>query len=518
MSKLLLLALASGSVLLACSSTKPSQSTQTQPAETEPTAPASAFDGPAAVAAWEADMADQRQLGMTRLYDDNCAKCHGANGQGGGAGTKSLLSREKFDQKHDKPYFDAIKNGVKDMGMEAYGTTLSDPEIWGLVVHIRELQAKHLRATEGGPKSTNGVFRSKHHPYRIETVIEEGLGLVTPWAIDWLPDGKMLVTSRPGHMNLFQSGQVGPNIQGLPAVVELGQGGLMEVAVHPGYAKNGWVYLAFTDPAANGNGGMTKLVRGKLKISGLSATWTNQETIFQADQSTYTRSGVHFGCRIVFDGKGHIYFPIGERGNGNLSQDLSRPNGKVFRVKEDGAIPADNPFASAEWKAKGALGAIWSYGHRNPQGLVMGLDGNLYDTEHGPRGGDEVNRVEKGANYGWPIVAFSINYNDAAYSVPWPKADQPFKLPIYRWLPSIGACGLDVGKGGAFPNWKGDLFAGGLSGANVDRLRIKGEKLIEVEEIVFGMGRVRDVSIHRDGTIYVALNQPDKVVRVVPAK
>ncbi len=458
----------------------------------------------------------QRSANVTRLYEDTCGKCHGMAGEGGGAGTKTLLTEEKFDQKHDKPYFDAIKNGVPDMGMEAY-STLTDPEIWSMVVHIRELQAKALRTKNGDPKATDGVYPSKYHPYKVETVVDTDQGLKTPWAIDWLPDGKMLVTNRPGTLSVIVNGKGVGTVEGIPASAEIGQGGLMEVAVHPDYTKNGWVYLAFTDPApSGGRGGMTKVVRGKLTWTGNTATWGSEQTIFQCAPETYNGSGVHFGSRIVFDGKGHIFFAIGERGNGTLAQDLTKPNGKVYRVNEDGSIPSDNPFADSESKSKGYISAIWSYGHRNPQGLVQDLERTLWDTEHGPRGGDEVNKIEKAANYGWPLIAHSINYNDSPLVTPWPKAGQDFKLPVFRWLPSIGACGLDVARGDAFPKWKGDLLAGGLSGANVDRIRMKDGKFVEREELIHGMGRVRDVSVGPDGFIYVALNQPDKIIRIRP--
>lgn len=452
---------------------------------------------------------------LSRLYTETCAKCHGDKGEGGGAGTKTLLTWDKYDQKNDRPFFDAIKNGVTDMGMDAYGPTMSDETIWGLVVHVRELQGRALREQFGGPKETDGVYSSQRAKYRMETVVDEGKGLQTPWGLDWLPNGTMLVTNRPGPVRLSKNGEVGPPIEGIPASREVGQGGMMDVAVHPNYAKNGWIYLAFTDPSkTDQRAGMTKIVRGKLRINGLSGTWYGQETIYENKPETYNGSGVHFGSRIVFDGKGHVYFSTGERGNGELAQDLTKPNGKIYRVMEDGKVPADNPFVSDSKN----IGAIWSYGHRNPQGLVMDLNGTLWDTEHGPRGGDELNRIQKAANYGWPKIAFSINYNDAPLSTPWPKEGQNFTLPVFRWLPSIGACGLDVVKGAAFPQWKGDLVAGGLSGANVDRIRVKDDKVVEREELVFGKGRVRDVAVGPDGMIYVALNQPDKIVRLAPVK
>lgn len=462
-----------------------------------------------------ADLSQQR-IGATRLYIENCAKCHGENGEGGGAGTKSLLTKEKFDQKWDRPFFDATKNGVKDAGMEAYGETMSDEQIWALVVHIRELQARALREKFGSLKPANGVYSSELHKFKLETVVDSGRGLVTPWAIDWLPDGKMIVTNRPGPIFIV-NGENLIKIANTPASVENGQGGMMEVAVHPDYAKNGWIYLGYSEGARSGRGSLTKIVRGKLRISGREATWIAQETIFEAAEEFYTGAGIHFGTRIAFDGKGHVFFVVGERGGNMLAQSLDNPFGKVYRLNDDGSVPSDNPFPKQDGANRSHVAAIWSLGHRNPQGLVFDAKGDLWVTEHGPRGGDEVNRIVKGANYGWPVVAFSINYSDAPFRTPWPKPGENFKMPAFRWLPSIGACGLDVARGKAFARWSGDLLAGGLSGMNVDRLRLSGDTLIEREELLHGLGRVREVAVGPDGFVYVALNSPDKIIRLVPA-
>lgn len=451
----------------------------------------------------------QQARSASALWDQNCANCHGTRGQGGGAGTQTLNKPELLDQDLDKRFFDAIKNGVPDTGMTAFGETLTDEQIWSLVVHTRELQARAMP-----PRVTNAdkVNRTARASFRVETVFD-GPQLDTPWSVDWLPDGRMLVTSRSGTMAVVKDGRLVGEVSGLPAVVELGQGGLMDVAVGPDYAESGWIYLSYTEPSPTGarRGGMTRIVRGKLKWTGQDPRWTEQQTLWSADPDSYTASGVHFGCRIVFDGKGNLFFAVGERGNGSLAQDLSKPNGKVYRIRLDGSIPPDNPFVGRE----GALPAVWSYGHRNPQGLAFALDGTLWDTEHGPRGGDELNRIEKGANYGWPDYSFGINYSDAPYKTPWPPADAGITMPVYRWIPSVGACGLDVVRGPMFPAWKGDFMAGGLSGQSVDRIRLREGKFVEFERVLSGLGRVRDVVCAPDGSIYVVLNEPDKVVRLV---
>jgi len=470
---------------------------------------------------------------MEQLWANNCANCHGAKGQGGGAGTKTILKRELFGPEHDRPFFDAIKDGVPDMGMAAFGETFSDKEVWGLVVHIRELQARAFRKAEGDPKAKDGVYTSKHARFSIETVIDSGLEI--PWAVEFLPDGRMLVTERAGTLRIHSTGKPGGTlsepVSGLPKIVHVGQGGLMDVALHPEFSTNGWVYLGYADALENTGGrmapNMTRVVRGHIKDVDGKPTWTDNQDIFKAEDKHYLPSGLHFGNRIVFQkapagskSAYYVYWSIGERGQGTHAQDLSRPNGKIHRLFDDGRVPDDNPFVGNP----DAVRSIWSYGHRNPQGLVFDLEGRLWDTEHGPRGGDEINLIQKGGNYGWPLVAWSIDYSGESKWVPWTedgKAPPPdgatIIQPVDRWMPSIGACGLDVVRGDAFPAWKGDLVAGGLSGVNVDRIRIQGGKSVEREELIRGLGRVRDVVTAPDGTIYVVLNDPDHVIRMVPA-
>ncbi|MCH8977900.1 MAG: PQQ-dependent sugar dehydrogenase [Armatimonadetes bacterium] len=448
----------------------------------------------------------QQRVNVTQLWNENCASCHGEDGQGGGAGTQTLLTREMFGQEYDRPFFDAIKEGVPGGGMDAFGETLSDEAVWALVVHIRELQARALRAEFGSPTPVDGVYSSERHKFRVEDVVTEGL--TTPWSVDWLSGGEMLVTNRPGGMHVYRGGRLVAEVSGLPPVVQQGQGGQMEVAVHP----SGWVYISVADPVKEGRGAMTKVYRGRIVLGDGGARWTSQETIFEADQEYYSRAGVHFGCKITFDGEGHVFFGMGERGTQMRVQDDATPYGKVMRLNLNGTVPSDNPVRG---------NPMWSTGHRNHQGLVFDLEGNLWDTEHGPRGGDEINLILKGKNYGWPIVAFSINYNDSPFRVPWPSDGFVVQQPVYRWLPSVGASGLDVVRGPAFPNWRGDLLAGGLSGQNLDRYRMKDGVMVEREELLHGLGRVRDIAVHADGTVYVVLNRtsrahPDRVVRLVP--
>jgi glucose/arabinose dehydrogenase len=475
-----------------------------------------------ALAALSASVAHAQSA--TRIWETSCMSCHGEDAQGGSA--PSLLEDQWLAPEKDRDFFEKVKHGVPNTAMTSFGETLSDAQIWAVVVHLRELQERARRQRIGVLKpDREGIYRTTHAGYKVERLVTRGLK--DPWSVDFLPPAKdgtrpILITEKPGRLRVWQSGQLSEPVKNIPAVRDRGQGGLMDVAVHPEFEKNGWVYLSFSEPlkGARGEPAMTTIARGKLVNAGNAWSWDNIETIFRAPEATFQNGDLHYGCRIVFQkpdkpaDKWIMFFAIGERGRMEFAQDLTRPNGKVFRVYDDGSIPADNPFVNQ--KDKGVLPQIWSYGHRNPQGLVIDLQGRLWDTEHGPRGGDELNLVAEGQNYGWPTVSFGINYNDSSFRVPW--GDPAIVMPTLRWIPSIAACGLDVARGDAFKAWEGDLLAGGLAGQVVERLRIGTDgQVLEREEIVKNLGRVRDVVCGPDGLIYLALNGPDHVVRLVPA-
>jgi glucose/arabinose dehydrogenase len=354
------------------------------------------------------------------------------------------------------------------------------------------------------------VVQTKAHRYRVETLV--GDGVRTPWAIDWLPDGRALVTEKRGQLRLVEGGKLHPEpIRGTPQVLVHGQGGLMDVAVDPDHASNGWIYLAYThglpDSPQGRRRAMTRVVRGKLR----DHQWVDEQVLFEAKPEHYLPGGVHFGCRIVFDRKGHLFFSIGERGEMRMAQDLTRPNGKVHRIHLDGSIPADNPFVDRP----DAYPSIYSFGNRNPQGLaVHPATGELWATEHGPMGGDELNRIEPGRNYGWPVISYGINYNGRPIT---DKTEQEgMEQPVIQWTPSPALCGLDVYAGDAFDQWKNDLLVGALKFEEVKRVRIVAGAEPEQEVILKGRGRVRDVCAAPDGYVYVVLNDPDQVIRLVP--
>ncbi len=441
---------------------------------------------------------------VAKVWTDVCASCHGAGMEG--AQAPSMLDDVWTTGKGDDASLAAvIREGRVDKGMPAFGTLLSDEDVRAMVVYIRETagKAKTAGTTYAAP-APNVVVPSQKHTFRLETVVE---GVTTPWGLDFLPDGRMLIAEKGGALRIADAkGVLVPEpVQGVPPVWSKGQGGLMDVAVHPQYAKNGWIYIAYSDPGAN-DSAMTALIRARLKGHAL----VDMEPLFKAPAETYRTGNVHFGSRIVFDGRGHVFFSIGERGHMTDAQDLTRPNGKVHRINEDGSIPADNPFVDRP----GAIRSIWSYGHRNPQGLVLHPSGVLYDVEHGPRGGDELNVVEKGKNYGWPVITYGMNYNGTPMT---DKTAAPgMEQPLTYWVPSIAVSSLDVYTGNRFPAWKGNLLLGSLAAQELRRIEVAGTSV--TQEVLFkNVGRIRHLLVGPDGTIYIAFNQPDRIARLVPA-
>lgn len=361
-------------------------------------------------------------------------------------------------------------------------------------------------------QATPAVFKSSVHDYRVVPVVD---GFVNPWGLAFLPGGDLLVTERPGRLRLVRGGKLLPTpVSGVPAVVAAGQGGLLDVVVHPNFAQNRYVYLTYSKQVNGGS--TTALHRAKLVNDAL----VEGQDIFVAD--TRGRPG-HFGSRVAFDGKGHLFMTVGDRQappEGDLpahpAQDLSTHQGKVLRLMEDGTVPKDNPFVGRS----GAKPEIWSYGHRNPQGLVVHpTTGAVWATEHGPQGGDELNLVEAGKNYGWPVVGFGVNYGPGK-AIHASTMAPGMENAKHVWVPSIATSGLMVYTGDKFPAWKGSVFAGGLAGQRVARLTLDGARADLADNLARNLGRVRDVRQGLDGFVYVVLDdqqgKPTGIVRLEP--
>jgi glucose/arabinose dehydrogenase len=448
---------------------------------------------------------------VDELYKASCASCHGDDLSGGLGG--SLLDRSTWKQVGDTVTFmDYVKQGNVDMGMPAFGGALADAQIRSLEIYVDEMTHKADREGKRLVEEEAGVYSAGGYRFRVEAVVE---GLSKPWSIAFHPSGASIITERDGAVRVFSNGTLFDPVEGTPEVWARGQGGMLEVAVHPGYEKNGWVYLAFSESRGtdqpNNKGraiGTTKIVRGRI----IDNQWVDEEMIFEVPVEFHRSAGVHFGTRLVFK-DGYLFFSIGDRGAQDMAQDITKPNGKVHRIHDDGRVPRDNPFVDD----RDAYPTIWSFGNRNPQGLDLHPGtGELWESEHGPRGGDEINVIERAKNYGWPVITYGINYNGTPITE---FTEKPgMEQPRHYWTPSIAVCGIDFYEGDAFPEWKHNLLVGGLASQQLHRLEIEDGKVVRDEIILNDIGRVRDVASGPDGNIYVVLNGPDKIVRLVPAK
>ena len=356
------------------------------------------------------------------------------------------------------------------------------------------------------------VHRSRDHDYRVVTVAE---GLEVPWSMAWLPGGDMLVTERPGRLRIIRNGKLLPDaVPGVPAVFAEGQGGLFDVRPHPDFATNRLLYLSFAKPSAEGS--TTAVVRGRFE----NDRFTDVEEVFEA----VAQGRGHYGGRLAFDRNNFLYVTAGDRmapSTGDLgahpAQDTSNHHGVTVRLRDDGRVPDDNPFVGDA----SARPEIWSYGHRNPQGLAVHPEtGDIWVNEHGPQGGDELNRLVPGANFGWPVVGYGVNYQ-TGLAIHEGTIRDDIESPAHFWVPSIATSGLLIYSGDRFPAWRGDLFVGGLRGQQLARLSMNDDsKQIEREEtLAWGLGRIRDVREGPDGLIYLAIEDrrgPTPIVRLEP--
>ncbi|WP_228852159.1 PQQ-dependent sugar dehydrogenase [Aegicerativicinus sediminis] len=328
--------------------------------------------------------------------------------------------------------------------------------------------------------------------------------LQIPWGFVFLPDNSMLITEKDGRLIHFKDGQK-TEVSGVPEVYQRGQGGLLDIYLHPNFNTNKLLYITYSSSEGEGEGGNTALMQAKFNNNAL----TEQKVLYKATPNT--TKGQHFGSRIVFDKDGYLYFTIGERGNRDENpQDITRDGGKVYRLMEDGTIPTDNPF----YNDANAKKAIYSYGHRNPQGMVVNpTTGKVWVHEHGPQGGDEINIVKPGANYGWPVITYGINYNGTKITDQTSK--EGMEQPIHYWVPSIAPSGMVFITSDKYPGWKGDLLVGSLKFQYVAHCKIEGDKVVSEEKLLDLIGRVRSIEQGPDGYIYVGVENVG-IVKIVP--
>jgi glucose/arabinose dehydrogenase len=448
----------------------------------------------------------QRPGKINETYAQFCASCHGARMEG--ASAPSMLDNVWVNGGDDESVARSIRVGSPEKGMPAWGAALTEKEIRSMVIFMREQRAK-AQSVEMPKPAESITVRSQLHGYQLNTWVA---GLDDPWSLAFLPDGRALVTEKKGRLTVIENGRLADQpVRGVPEVDSRGQAGLGDVVPHPDFSKNGWIYLAYSEPRENAAGksvSLTRIIRGKLRDN----TLVEQQTVFEAPLADYPPSGgVHFGGRIAFDRAGYLYFTIGERGRMQNAQDLTVPMGKVHRLFDDGRVPPDNPFT----QDPKADPSIWSYGHRNPQGLAFHPGtGALYDVEHGPRGGDEINLVRPGRNYGWPVITYGMNYDGSAIAEI--TAKPGLEQPVHYWVPSIAPCGMNFYTGSLFPKWRNHLFVASLAVEELHRLELDGDKVVAEEVIFKGLGRIRHVITGPDGALYVLL--PKRIARLTPAE
>lgn len=432
------------------------------------------------------------------LWDDKCAGCHVAGGRGTNLFDESWLSRTD-----DLRMTTAIKNGKSGTEMPAFGPALTDLQVFQLIAHIRTASATARPAPAFVANPNGTVIRSAKQPFRIELVAD---GLMTPWALAFLPDGRLLVTERDGRLRIVSHDKLSEPVSGMPKTHVQQDAGYFDIEVHPDYARNRWIYLAYAEDQPGNTAppgmpagqvpSMTVIVRGRINDQN---QWTDEQLIYRAPRELYTTSGAHFGCRMIFDRENHLFFSLGERNLQPNAQDLKTPLGKIHRVNDDGSLPPGNPFASTP----GAIPTIWSYGHRNPEGFAWDpVTSILWESEHGPNSADEINIIDKGHNYGWAVASKAAQ---PGLELSLPNMDDP----IVYFTPTYAPAGIAFYTGSRYPGWKNtSLFVSGLKGQALRRLEIKGKTVVSQEVLFNQFGRVRDIVQSPDGYFYIALQDP----------
>jgi aldose sugar dehydrogenase len=440
------------------------------------------------------------------IANQYCMSCHGQGLTGGRA--PSLVAGDWVREHSEADIAQVVANGIPQNGMPSFKNTLSDEQIKSVAHFIGIIQSfGKMQAQQAVANFDHKVFDTELEKFSIEVLANE---LEVPWSFAFMPDGRIVFTERPGHLRVLDQGKVSDPIAGTPKVWARQDGGLLSLALHPDFAHNGWIYLAYAEGGTEPASSMTRIVRGRIK----DGRWVDQQDIWVAKSNEYFESNIHFGSRLLFVGD-KLFFSIGDRGHRDQAQQVSTPFGKVFRVNDDGSIPSDNPFSHQS----GAVAAVWTYGHRNPQGL--GIDPRthvLWETEHGPKGGDELNALHKGENYGWPVVTHGVDDDGSIISN---ETSHPgMRDPAAFWTPSISPTAIEFYSGDKFPRWRNQMFIGSLTAQELIRIEIDGERVVKQEVLFKQLGRIRDIHTGPDGLLYVAIERFGKygqLVRLVPA-
>lgn len=439
-----------------------------------------------------------------QIYKTYCAGCHGADLQGNSA---SGLVKTEWAYGGDRNSIEQnIRDGIEDTEMSAFRNVISNEEIDAVVDYILNAQEEPITENKAIPTT----IKTEEYTLTVDIVVENGI--TTPWGITFIDENLAFFTERKGNIRRLVDGHLDPKqVKDVPPTQELRTGGYMDIIADPNYDENGWLYLAYSytpfDLENDSARAMTKVVRGRIE----NHRWTDQQTLFSVPDSLLVRKGNRWGSRFLFDEEGYLYFSIGDMARGEASQDPGKPMGKVFRIHPDGSIPDDNPYTDTP----GALEAIYSIGNRNVQGIDQHpVTGDIWATEHGPMGGDELNILINGANYGWPVITYGVDYDGSIVSE---KTHQEgMEQPVVQWTPSIAVCPAQFSTSPMFPKWENDLLVGALKFEELRRLVIENNEVIKQEILFKDYGRVRDIQTGPNGNLYVLLNSPDAIILITP--
>ena len=432
-------------------------------------------------------------------FQTYCTGCHGAQMQ-------AFVDRKWKHGNSQEELIASITHGYPDLGMPSFETTFSEDEVEGLAQYILTgIERVDQYAFQEKTLATD-TFQTEAVGFDLDTLVSD---MGSPWDMAFLPNGDMLITEKSGTLYRLTAAdrQLQP-IEGVPEVLDQGQGGLFDVILHPNFADNNFVYLSYAGFKQEGEDTLSTTVITRATLDG--NTLTGQEQIFEA--LPYSTKRHHYGGRLVFDPEGYLYFSVGDRGSRDENpQSLDNHCGKIHRTHDDGSIPDDNPFVNEE----GAMPSIYSYGHRNPQGVaVHPTTGAIWTHEHGPRGGDEINIVRKGANYGWPVISYGLNYDGTTFTQL--TAKEGMEQPLHYWVPSIAPCGAAFVTGDRYPGWEGDFLVGSLRFEYLNRCQVDSKNVTNEERLMENIGRLRSVATGPDGYIYIGVEEPGAVYRLKP--
>lgn len=440
------------------------------------------------------------------LYQRLCAACHGLRLEGGLA--RSLVDSVWQFGSGRNDILRNIKYGIPDFSMPGFDAALTDPEILQIIDFLKAAE-KTSGFTKPPPPTR---ITTLDYDVKVETWIQGGLNL--PWSIAFAADGRAFVSERGGQLRVIQDGVlVAQPVQDTPTVHVEGQGGLLDVALDPEFAKTGWIYLSYSHcldaTPTKASRTMTRLSRGRV----VDHRWVDSQVLFSAPPEAQQTTRHHYGSRIAFDHEGHVYLSVGDRGQAPDAQNLAQPNGKIHRFNLDGTIPKDNPFAGVP----GVAPSLFSYGHRNPQGLATDpRSGRIWESEHGPMGGDELNLLTGGRNYGWPVATYGRDYTGAGLTDV--RQRSGLESPIAYWNPSPALSGMEFVTAKSFPRWRHKLMIGALKYEEVRLVTLEHDRVLHQEVLLKNAGRVRDIGCAPDGAIYVVLNGPDVILRLTPIR